>query len=62
MGQAHMHLLIMQSRRVPCIHWGTGKGISEDPQVLLKNEMTVHQVNVSVYGKLYIFVVPLVGC
>jgi len=42
-GQAHMHLLVMQSRRVPCICTrGIGQGHSTRPvRASVKNELIV---------------------
>jgi len=63
MGQVHMHLLVMQSRGVPCIcSRGIGQGHStRPPGQVLKNELIVLQASVSIYAIIY-FVVPLVEC
>jgi len=52
MGQAHMHLLVMQSRGVPCICTrGTRQGHLARPQgQVLKNELIAFQMNVFIYA------------
>jgi len=61
MGQDHMHLLVMQSKRVPCIYKGIGQGHLVKPSNYAK-KWADYFPSVFISMQLYLFVVPFVGC
>ncbi len=50
MGQLHMHLLVMQTKGVPCIctRGAKQRNLMKSPNQALKNELIVLQASVSV--------------